>query len=130
MEYLQLSPTEVDDTVRRYANVLLARWSGSLKSFVANKKRTLIQLVQITINIGYLEKSCDSLEHYISKLTNRNNGSGSTTGHLVTLKDQVFRDARSEVEQQIDDALRDKVDAFLDLGLFLYLAVVQKCWFQ
>ncbi|VDN08177.1 unnamed protein product [Thelazia callipaeda] len=116
MEHLQLSPTEVDDTVRRYANVLLARWSGSLKSFVSTKKRTLIQLVQITINIGYLEKSCESLEHYISKLTNRNNGSSTTTGHLVTLKDRVFRDARSEVEQQIDGALRDKVDAFLDLA--------------
>ncbi|KAL3981604.1 Exocyst complex subunit Sec15-like family protein [Acanthocheilonema viteae] len=116
MEHLQLSPTEVDDTVRRYANVLLARWSGSLKSFVANKKRTLIQLIQITINIGYLEKTCESLEHYISKLTNASNGPGSTAGHLVALKDQVFRDARSEVEQQIDDALRDKVDAFLDLA--------------
>lgn len=116
MEHLQLSPTEVDDTVRRYANVLLARWSGSLKSFVANKKRTLIQLVQITINIGYLEKTCESLEHYISKLTNASNNSGNSTGHLVTLKDQVFRDARSEVEQQIDSALRDKVDAFLDLA--------------
>ncbi|VDK43756.1 unnamed protein product [Anisakis simplex] len=118
MEHLQLSPSEVDDTVRRYANVLLARWSGSLKSFVASKRRTLVQLVQITINIGYLEKSCGSLEQYISKLTSRNDGSISTasSGHLLTLKDQVFRDARSEVEQQIDDALRDKVDAFVELA--------------
>uniref|UniRef100_A0A915BPH7 Exocyst complex component n=2 Tax=Parascaris univalens TaxID=6257 RepID=A0A915BPH7_PARUN len=116
MEHLQLSPSEVDDTVRRYANVLLARWSGSLKSFVASKRRTLVQLVQITINIGYLEKSCGSLEQYISKLTNRNDGSAASSGHLLTLKDQVFRDARSEVEQQIDDALRDKVDAFLELA--------------
>ncbi|VDN58698.1 unnamed protein product [Dracunculus medinensis] len=113
MEHLQLSPTEVDDTVRRYANILLARWSGSLKSFVF-----LFQLVQITINIGYLEKSCESLEHYISKLTNRNNTSGITSGHLVTLKDQVFRDARSEVEQRIDEALHDKVDAFFELASY------------
>lgn len=31
----------------------------------------------------------------------------------------VFRDARSEVEQQIDDALHDKVDAFLELGWWI-----------
>uniref|UniRef100_A0A914YDI6 Exocyst complex subunit Sec15 C-terminal domain-containing protein n=1 Tax=Panagrolaimus superbus TaxID=310955 RepID=A0A914YDI6_9BILA len=33
MENLQLSPSDVDDTVRKYGNVLLARWSGSLKYF-------------------------------------------------------------------------------------------------
>ncbi|MFH4980881.1 hypothetical protein AB6A40_007590 [Gnathostoma spinigerum] len=116
MEYLQLPHSEVDDTVRRYANVLLARWSGSLKTFVASKQRTLVQLVQITINIGYLEKSCESLEHYITRLTNKEGASFSPSVHLITLKDQVFRDARSEVEQQIDNALRDKVDAFLELA--------------
>lgn len=35
----------------------------------------------------------------------------------------LSRDARSEVEQQIDDALRDKVDAFLDLGQFYFRLV-------
>jgi len=113
MENLQLSPSEVDDTVRRYANVLLARWSGSLKLFVSDKSRSLIQLVQITINMGYLERSCEFLERYITELTNRGEGS-----HLVTLKDQVFRDARSEVEQLIDEKLREKVDDFLELAAY------------
>jgi hypothetical protein len=117
MDHLGLSQTEVDDTVRRYANLLLERWSGSLRAYITRKQLTLVQLVQITINMGYLEKSCDSLEQYISKQTNR--GESSTSGgggHLLALKDQVFRDARSEVEQQIDDALRDKVQQMLELG--------------
>ncbi|VDD94048.1 unnamed protein product [Enterobius vermicularis] len=116
MENLQLSHSEIGDTVRRYANVLLARWSGSLKRFVASKNRTLIQLVQITINIGYMEKSCESLENFICKITNGDGESVASSGHLVTLKDQVFRDTRSEVEQQVDRALQDKVDAFLELA--------------
>uniref|UniRef100_A0A0N5ALF3 Exocyst complex component n=1 Tax=Syphacia muris TaxID=451379 RepID=A0A0N5ALF3_9BILA len=118
MEYLQLTHSEIGDTVRRYANVLLARWSGSLKSFVTSKNRTLVQLVQITINISYMEKSCESLESFISKITNGDDGSVTGSGHLVTLKDQVFRDARSEVEQQVDHALQDKVDAFLELASY------------
>lgn len=57
MADLQLPQPEINDTVRRYANILLARWSGSLRRFVASKNRSLIQLIQITINIGHLERS-------------------------------------------------------------------------
>ncbi|KAI6173520.1 SEC-15 protein [Aphelenchoides besseyi] len=116
MENLQLSQSEIEDTVRRYANVLLARWSGSLKSFVMDNSRSLIQLVQITINVGYLEKSCDSLERYISKITSQGDAVGGGSSHLVTLNDHVFQDLRSEVEQLIDEALRNKVNAFLELA--------------
>uniref|UniRef100_A0A914VGU5 Exocyst complex component n=1 Tax=Plectus sambesii TaxID=2011161 RepID=A0A914VGU5_9BILA len=90
MEHLALSQSEIDDTVRRYANVLLERLSGSLRGYVAQKRLALVQLVQITINVGYLEKSCESLEQYISKLTSEGEGGGST-GHLVRLKEDVFR---------------------------------------
>ena len=80
MDDLKLSQTEIEDTVRRYANVLLTRWAHSLKDFVTDGRRSLVQvrrfqfvvvfkllrerrlqLVQSTINIGYLGKSCDSL---------------------------------------------------------------------
>uniref|UniRef100_A0A7E4VMA7 Exocyst complex component n=1 Tax=Panagrellus redivivus TaxID=6233 RepID=A0A7E4VMA7_PANRE len=111
MENLQLSQSDMDDTVRRYANVLLARWSGSLKAFVADRNRSLIQLVQITINMGYLERSCEFLERYITELTKRGEGS-----HLVTLKHQVFHDARPEVEQLIEAKLHEKVMDFLELA--------------
>lgn len=65
--------------------------------------------------MGYLEKSCEFLEKYITEITNRGEGGGSS-GHLVTLRDQIFREARSEVEQLIEDALSGKVNAFLELG--------------
>ncbi|KAK6018136.1 putative exocyst complex subunit Sec15 [Ostertagia ostertagi] len=117
MEHLQLTHSEMDDTVRRYANVLLSRWSGSLKSFV-ERKLSLVQLVQITINIGYLEKSCESLGVYITKLTSGNELNVSMTAHQLSLTERVFRDARSEVEQQIEVCIRDKVDAFIELAQY------------
>lgn len=128
MEDLQLTQSEVDDTVRRYANVLLSRWSGSLRAFVSKRLSLvqvgqsffhycylLLQLVQITVNIAYLEKSCDSLGHYITKLTSGVDGIAATSSHQLALSQQVFQDARSEVEQQIDAFMRDKIDEMLDL---------------
>ncbi|EPB79119.1 putative exocyst complex subunit Sec15 [Ancylostoma ceylanicum] len=101
----------------KYANVLLSRWSGSLKSFV-ERKLSLVQLVQITINIGYLEKSCESLGVYITKLTSGNELNVSMTAHQLSLSERVFRDARSEVEQQIEVCIKDKVDAFIELAQY------------
>lgn len=124
MEELQLSQSEVSDTCRRYANILMTRWSEELKQFVSGRKLTLVQLVQITINMGYLDRSCDFLDRIIAdeanKLSEESIGNGSNlslihdTGHLVTLKNQLFRDSRSDVEQLIDEAFRQKVQDFLD----------------
>ena len=44
MHDLQLTRTDVNDTVRRYANVLLDRWSASLRQFVNQKQCTLVQV--------------------------------------------------------------------------------------
>ncbi|VDM64919.1 unnamed protein product [Angiostrongylus costaricensis] len=52
---------------------------------------------QITINIGYLEKSCESLGVYITKLTNGSDINVSMSAHQLSLSERVFRDARSEV---------------------------------
>uniref|UniRef100_A0A915DVH9 Exocyst complex subunit Sec15 C-terminal domain-containing protein n=1 Tax=Ditylenchus dipsaci TaxID=166011 RepID=A0A915DVH9_9BILA len=71
MENLELSQSEVNDTVRR----------------------SLIQLIQITINMGYLERSCEQLETYISKIR-------------FSLRS----------EQLIDEALKEKVSAFLEIS--------------
>lgn len=72
-------------------------------------------MIQITINMGYLERSCEHLEHYISKIVNQGNGI-TESSHLMTLKTQIFRDVRSDVEQLIDEALKEKVYAFLEIG--------------
>ncbi|CAI5453981.1 unnamed protein product [Caenorhabditis angaria] len=114
MDNLQLNNSAVDDTVRRCANVLLGRWAGILKSFV-HKRISLIQLVQITINLGYLEKSCESLGTFITSKTSGEEAIG-TTSHQVVLSERVFRDARSEVEQQIDECIQSKVDEIIELS--------------
>lgn len=78
--------------------------------------------------MGYLEKSCEFLERYITEITNRTEGYGAGSSHLVTLKDQIFRDARSEVEQLIEGAMCSKVGDFLDLGSCAEAACdVNKC---
>ncbi|CAB3400449.1 unnamed protein product [Caenorhabditis bovis] len=114
MDNLQLSNSVVDDTVRRCANVLLGRWAAILKAFV-HKRVSMIQLVQITINLGYLEKSCESLGAFITSKTSGEEAIG-TTSHQVMLSERVFRDARSEVEQQIDECMRSKIDEIIDLA--------------
>ncbi|CAI4220836.1 unnamed protein product, partial [Auanema sp. JU1783] len=88
MEHLQLTQSEIDDTVRRYANVLLSRWSGSIKDFAARQK-SLATLIQLTINISYLEKACKSLGTYVTALT---------TG--------------------AEECIRDKIDEILELGRY------------
>ncbi|KAL3089211.1 hypothetical protein niasHT_021155 [Heterodera trifolii] len=132
MEDLQLSHSEVSDTVRRYANILLAKWSNALRKFVSSRKRSLIQLIQITINMGYLERSCEFLERFIAEMARNLSGefvgslgsSGGSLleggGHLVALKNQLFRDSRSEVEQLIDEAFREKVQVFLDNSHYVW----------
>uniref|UniRef100_A0A1I7TR37 Exocyst complex component n=1 Tax=Caenorhabditis tropicalis TaxID=1561998 RepID=A0A1I7TR37_9PELO len=114
MDNLQLNTSAVDDTVRRCANVLLGRWAGILKTFV-HKRLSMIQLVQITINHCYLEKMCDSLKTFITRKTSGGEAIGMTS-HQVVLSEKVFRDVRSEVEQQIGECMRNKVDEIIELA--------------
>ena len=43
-EQLGLSQSEIDDTVRLYTNVLLERLSGSLRSFMTQKRLSFVQV--------------------------------------------------------------------------------------
>ncbi|CEF63692.1 Exocyst complex subunit Sec15-like family-containing protein [Strongyloides ratti] len=118
MEHLQMGQSEIDDTIRRYANVLLSRWAASIKSFCRDKNRNLVQLTQIIVNIGYLEKGVPYLEEFIKRLTKKDKSLSQGTGHLVSLKDQVFKDAKCEVESQIDNSLQSKIDEFFNLNSY------------
>ncbi|GMR61873.1 hypothetical protein PMAYCL1PPCAC_32068, partial [Pristionchus mayeri] len=113
MENLQMSHSDIEDAMRKFANVLLVRWSEHLKQNI-HENRTLIQLVQMTVNMGYMEKSCESLGPFITRIVNGGETPAHSTGHLVALSDKVFRDARTEAEQQIEESLRKKIDLFLD----------------
>lgn len=67
--------------------------------------------------MGFLEKTCEFLERYITKITKRPDSDGAiSTTHLEPLKCHVFNDARSEVEQLIEEALRDRISEFLELS--------------
>lgn len=72
--------------------------------------------------MGYLERSCEHLEHYISKIVHQNDGV-MESGHIVSLKTQVLRDTRSDVEQLIDVALTEKVSVILDDGTYFVILI-------
>lgn len=67
---LPLSHTEIDDMIRRSTNVLLTRaLSGSVTVLLKTPGLSLLQLIQIAVNMGYLERSCEYLEEFISNTT-------------------------------------------------------------
>ncbi|XP_070540894.1 exocyst complex component 6B-like isoform X2 [Ptychodera flava] len=115
-EDLNLSHTEVDDMVRKSANLLLSRTlSGCLSALIKKAHLGLAELIQITINTTHLEKSCVFLEEFISNIT----GAPADSKHATSLQGvTIFKDARNEAEQQIYRSLNAKMDDFLDLASY------------
>ena len=69
-EDLNLSPLEIDETVRKSTNILLTRTlSGCLSSLIRRDNLSLIQLIQIDINTYHLEDTNVHLEKYIAAIT-------------------------------------------------------------
>ncbi|CAG0888300.1 unnamed protein product [Cyprideis torosa] len=110
---LGLSSHEVHDRVRKSTNLLLTRTlSGCLCSMLRKPNVGLTQLVQIFHTMSYLEDTSVCLEDYISQMTGQ-------TGDPGTLhKRTMFKEARSEAEQQIYIQLRHKIDEFLSLSSY------------
>lgn len=82
-EDLNLSPLEIDETVRKSTNILLTRTlSGCLSSLIRRDNLSLIQLIQIDINTYHLEETNVHLEKYISAIT----------GIIQTLKFRTMKD--------------------------------------
>ncbi|CAI9733086.1 exocyst complex component 6B-like isoform X1 [Octopus vulgaris] len=111
---LHLSHTEIDDMIRKSTNQLLTRTlSGCLSTLIKKPSLSLLQLIQISINMNNLEKSCSSLEEYISNIT----GAEKDSIHVAKLHGtSMFKDARSEAEEYIYKQLNVKIDEFLDLA--------------
>ncbi|KAJ6222800.1 hypothetical protein RDWZM_001345 [Blomia tropicalis] len=66
---LNLSNSDIEDTVRKSTNMLLTRTlSDSLSSLIKEPRLGLLQLIQISINTNYLEEASTYLEMYISEL--------------------------------------------------------------
>ncbi|XP_076438800.1 exocyst complex component 6B-like [Babylonia areolata] len=73
------------------------------------------ELIQISINMNYLERSCPHLEAYISSLT----GAEKDSVHVARLHGtSMFKDARSDAEQHIYQQLNAKIDEFMDLAAY------------
>ena len=84
-EDLNLSPLEIDETVRKSTNILLTRTlSGCLSSLIRKDNLSLIQLIQIDINTYHLEETNVHLEKYISAIT------GNSTITILLRKGPTF----------------------------------------
>ncbi|KOX68212.1 Exocyst complex component 6B [Melipona quadrifasciata] len=94
-EDLNFTQTEIDEMICKSTNLLLTRtFSGCLSSLFRKPSLALLQVVQIIINTGYLEKSTKYLEEFVSNITGV---------------------ARDDAEKQICEKLKNKLDEFLEL---------------
>jgi len=79
---------------------------------------SLLQLIQIDINTYHLENTNIHLEKYISDIT----GTSSEANHIARLQGgSIFKDIRSEAEEEIHNKLESKIDEFLELANFNWL---------
>ncbi|ESO97021.1 hypothetical protein LOTGIDRAFT_115306, partial [Lottia gigantea] len=113
---LHLSHTEIDDMIRKSTNNLLTKTlGGCLSQLIKRPNFGLLQLIQISINMNYLEKSCSLLEEYISSIT----GAEKDSVHVSRLHGtSMFKDARNDAEQHIYHQLNLKIDEFLELATY------------
>ncbi|KAL8206453.1 UNVERIFIED_CONTAM: Exocyst complex component 6B [Gekko kuhli] len=120
-EDLHLSSTEVDDMIRKSANLLLTRTlSNCLQNVIKRRNVGLTELVQIIINTTHLEKSCQFLEEFITNITNVL----PETVHTTKLYGATtFKDARHAAEEEIYTNLNQKIDQFLQLADYDWMAV-------
>ena len=86
-EDLNLSPSEIDETVRKSTNILLSRTlSGCLSSLIRRDNLSLLQLIQIDINTYHLEETNIHLEKYISEIT----GTSLEANHIARLQGRAI----------------------------------------
>ncbi|XP_018355653.1 PREDICTED: exocyst complex component 6 isoform X2 [Trachymyrmex septentrionalis] len=112
-EDLNFTQTEIDEMICKSTNLLLTRtFSGCLSSMFRKPSLALLQVVQIIINTGYLEKSTKYLEEFVTNITGTPH-----QGQLscMDVESAMFRVAREDAEKQICDKLKNKLDEFLEL---------------
>ncbi|XP_044196534.1 exocyst complex component 6B isoform X5 [Thunnus albacares] len=122
-EDLHLSSTEVDDMIRKSTNLLLTRTLSHCLQYAIKKKNVgLAELVQVIINTTHLEQSCHFLEEFISNITNVPPDTVNATKLYGT---STFKDARHAAEAEIYTSLNAKIDQFLQLADYDWMAAVQ-----
>ncbi|XP_051578323.1 exocyst complex component 6B isoform X2 [Myxocyprinus asiaticus] len=119
-EDLHLSSTEIDDMIRKSTNLLLTRTLSHCLQYAIKKKNVgLTELVQIIINTTHLEHSCQYLEEFISNITNVPPDTINATKLYGT---STFKDARHAAEEEIYTNLNLKIDQFLQLADYDWMA--------
>ncbi|KAJ8262599.1 hypothetical protein GJAV_G00168220 [Gymnothorax javanicus] len=119
-EDLHLSSTEIDDMIRKSTNLLLTRTLSHCLQYAIKKKNVgLAELVQIIINTTHLEQSCEFLEGFISNITNVPPDTINATKLYGT---STFKDARHAAEEEIYMNLNQKIDQFLQLADYDWMA--------
>ncbi|GAA6104327.1 exocyst complex component 6B isoform X3 [Tachysurus ichikawai] len=119
-EDLHLSSTEIDDMIRKSTNLLLTRTLSNCLQYAIKKKNVgLAELVQIIVNTTHLELSCRYLEEFISNITNVLPDTVNTTKLYGT---STFKDARHAAEEEIYTNLNLKIDQFLQLADYDWMA--------
>ncbi|KAI5609940.1 exocyst complex component 6B isoform X1 [Silurus asotus] len=119
-EDLHLSSTEIDDMIRKSTNLLLTRTLSHCLQYAIKKKNVgLAELVQIIVNTTHLELSCHYLEEFISNITNVPPDTSNTTKLYGT---STFKDARHAAEEEIYTNLNLKIDQFLQLADYDWMA--------
>ncbi|KAJ8332159.1 hypothetical protein SKAU_G00428390 [Synaphobranchus kaupii] len=120
-EDLHLSSTEIDDMIRKSTNLLLTRTLSHCLHYAIKKKNVgLAELVQIIINTTHLEQSCQFLEGFISNITNVPPDTVNATKLYGT---STFKDARHAAEAEIYTNLNQKIDQFLQLADYDWMAL-------
>ncbi|XP_037116146.1 exocyst complex component 6B isoform X1 [Syngnathus acus] len=121
-EDLHLSSTEVDDMIRKSTNLLLTRTLSNCLHYAIKKKNVgLAELVQVIINTTHLEQSCHFMEEFISNITNVPSDTANATKLYGT---STFKDARHAAEAEIYTGLNAKIDQFLQLADYDWMAGV------
>lgn len=119
-EDLHLSSTEIDDMIRKSTNLLLTRTLSHCLQYATKKKNVgLAELVQIIINTTHLEQSCHYLEEFISNITKVPPDTINATKLYGT---STFKDARHAAEEEIYTNLNQKIDQFLQLADYDWMA--------
>merc|ERR1740128_524194 len=110
---LQLTQTELDETVRRSTNLLLIRTlSGCLSSLIRKSGLSLLQLIQIVINTVHLEETNVNLENFITEVTEIEDSNQAARLQARSM----FKDIRAEAEEHIYKKLISKMDEFIELA--------------
>lgn len=104
---------QVRDSIRKSTNDLLScTLCGCLCALLKKPTLGLTHLMQIFVNMNYLEEAKHHVEAYIGSVT-------GWVGDVSTLdKKDMFKEACTEAEHQIYEKLREKIDEFIELNTY------------